>query len=404
MPLPIRCLFTRKISGDISPQLIEFIYYIPGALLVQSIFFMCFSFFYCCALRNAGKKNLKIVRFQYLSGRTFLLAWLIIFIISLLMLRELASNAGGILPMILSGYGVTEQFIGRNHLAIAFDWLSGLSVLLFSFALSKKSKFWILNALGLIIILSICYGIMGRRAALVVLGVAVMVLIHFCYRELKLREIVAALFLGFLVLNLIGLIRGGAYENLENMIEVIFEKNEKNQEEYSNNIFYTLTEGNFAVPFETLPQIMSRWGDTIAPRIGLTFVHGAALLIPNAIWEDRPLPLSNWYMREFYEINTPMNEGRQFYFLSESYLNFGLMGAVFWGLILGYGFLKILISFEKRKCNSFSLAFFSIAIGNLLNFVSSDLIGGLLAFLKGIAFPIIILYLTVLLVNRIRNF
>lgn len=390
LPLSIRCLFTLEVEGGISPQLHDFASYLPGALLLQSVFFILFSFFYCRTLRIHRRKKF-IINSIYLNKYIFLGLWSIILIISILMIRELASQVGGIIPLILSGYGVTELFVGRSHLVIAFDWISGLAILLLSFSIYKKSRFWAFASLGLLAVLTGAYAIMGRRAVLVVLGISTLALIHFSYREIKLKSLIVVLVSGFLALNVLGLLRGDSYENFSSMIEVVLEKNQRNQAEDSAGLMYTVTTGNFAIPFETMPQIMSRWGDSIFPRMGITFVSSAALLVPNALWVDRPLPLANWYMREFYDSDTPLNEGRQFYFLSESYLNFGPFGVILWALMFGMGMARILIGVENRKDNFLIIAFFSLFVGNILNLISSDFFGWMIAFFKGFGFPAIIL-------------
>ena len=393
LPLPIRSLYTDDIEGDISPQLNDFIGYFPFSLILESIFIGMFSIIYCFFIKKKVRRGFSEVNYKELSITSFIVIWIAFMVISINMLINLSSNVGGVLSFILLGYSVTEQFIGKNYLVVSLEWIPALSVLLMAFSLSKRWKFGIYVALFLLGIEILSLSIMGRRASLTALIMALLLTYHYGFKAISFKKILVILFILFIGLNLIGLLRGDSYDNLSNLFEIVLERNNQLGESGERDLFYTLTTGNFTVPFESFPQIISRWGDSISPRFGLTFLNDLSLIIPNALWESRPLPLANWYMREFYDSNAAMNEGRQFFFLSESYLNFGPIGTPIWALMYGYIFSSFIFYVIRRLNNPFILSFMCLLFGSILNLVASDLMGGLVSFIKGYGFPLIILML-----------
>lgn len=104
-------------------------------------------------------------------------------------------------------------------------------------------------------------------------------------------------------------------------------------------MFYTLTIGEFVVPFETLPQMIRSVGSEIRPQFGLTYIKDVMLWVPSVLFPDRPPTLTHWYMETFYGEGHGLNIGRSFFFLSEGYLNFGILGVfitmLLWGAFLG---------------------------------------------------------------------
>lgn len=400
LPLPIRCLYTDTIEGDISPQLHDFIGYLPFSLILESFFIGLFSITYCFFIRKKVRREFRQVNFGELTLFNFIGVWIIFMLISISMLIILSSNVGGIQSFILLGYSVTEQFIGKNYLVVSLEWIPALTVILMAFSLSKKWKFGIFVAIFLLITEMLSLSIMGRRGSLTALLMALFFIYHYGYKPITLKFFLVLLFMVFVGLNLIGLLRGDSYANLADFYDVVLERNNQLNTSGDIDLFYTLTTGNFTVPFETLPQVISRWGDSITPRLGLTIFNDLSLLVPSALWESRPLPLANWYMREFYDSSAAMNEGRQFFFLTESYLNFGPLGAPIWALIYGYLFSIFVFYVIRRLKNPFVLSLMSMLSGSILNLVSSDLISGLVSFMKGYGFPLITFILIAMLLNK----
>jgi hypothetical protein len=316
--------------------------------------------------------------------------------VALWMLMRLASEAGGLLGLVLMGYRVTETFVGEGHLAVGFEWLTAVSVVALAFALRPRRRVLLALVAGLMLVQTAAYAVMGRRAALVMLVGACLYLSHALWRRLSMKAWVAMGLAGFLALNLIGLLRGDKYEDVASLVETVATRGESLREPgEQSNLFYTLTTGHFVVPFETLPQVMRTFGDAYAPGFGAYTVRSLLLLVPAAIWEDRPLPLASWYMKAFYE-DTALNEGRQFFFLSEAYMNFGALGAAVWALLFAWGWHAIARLTDARRDDPLATSFVAILVGSTLTVVAADS-GFVIAFLKGYGLPVLVVALVRLL-------
>lgn len=377
--------------GDISTHLSSFSGYIPIALLLCTLFNFVFSFSYRkFVMRKVYKPNSNEPK--KLSTKETILIYFI-FSLSLWLLYKLGREVGGIWGLILSGYRVTELFINKGQYAVGFEWIITLSLLLWGNALISQNKKKIYLYLLLLLTVSISFTIMGRRAALVIIIGSSIYLFHQLYRPIKTYKILLIGILGFFMLTFIGFLRGDSYENISSLINKIQDKNKRIDNGTSVNFYYTITSGNFAVPFETFPQLIKSFGDEYNPGFGTYSLNSATFIVPSALWANRPLPLSNWYMKEFYGV-TQLNEGRQFFLLSAPYMDFGPLGVIFAGLLfaLFWGFiLKIGTVYSK---DALAITFVALTISSILNIVSSDLLGWIVVFSKGYGLPIIVIGIT----------
>lgn len=401
LPLPIHCLVTERswwISGNISNNIYNFAPDIPYAVFLSSFFNFIFVLFFSIGIKI--KYNKPKYEFLRKPNKLFFYFFILFFIVCVLMLNELSSSVGGIDNMILLGYKITELFIGQQHYAIAFEWIYSLIILYFVYAINSKNKKKLIISIISIIMMGLVYLILGRRGALVVLGISVLFIYDYLVKSISTTKLVIIILIGFFSLNVLGLIRGDSYNNVDNAIDIISEKSKNYSEQnvFQNNMFYTLTTGNFAIPFESFPQIINSFGDDYPPGFGIYTIQSLSLIIPNSVWENRPLPLSNWYMETFYG-ETKLNEGRQFFILTSSYMDFGAFGilfiAVFFGMVISY--LSKNMHYYKNDVIKFTLL--ALLIGNILNVVSNDLSGFIVAFSKSYVFPVLFL---ALFTKRIR--
>lgn len=396
LPLPTRAIFTSAIEGDVSPQLPQFAPYLSAALLYCAVFNVVFAGTYLRQWRARAAVSRSAA--PRAIGRW---EWAVLAVVSgmaLWMLVRLAADAGGLLQLVLLGYGVTESFVGAGHYAVGFEWLTGATVVAWAIALHARRRALVVGMGALLLVQIAAYVIMGRRSALVVLGGASVYLVHALYRRLTVRSACAVVAAGFVALNVIGLLRGDKYEDLASIAEGVATRGESFRESGDrSDLFYTLTTGHFAVPFETLPQVIRTFGETYAPGVGAYTLRSFALFVPAGIWEDRPLPLANWYMKTFYG-ETALNEGRQFFFLSEAYMNFGALGAFVWALLFAWGWLGVSRFVEHHSRDPLAASLVAMLIGSSLALVAADS-GFVVAFLKGYALPIF----AVALVRRLRT-
>ena len=163
---------------------------------------------------NLPSKSKKLNKLSSLSAleKLFLFG---LFSFSLFLLELLGKEVGGIYGLALKGYGVTELFIGKGHLANAFDWICGILLLFLGNAfLEKKSKLsinmWLLSFLFLILI----FTVMGRRATIVYICLSSLFLYHALYKPIRFKKLCCLMVLLFVFLNVVGKLRQSNYENI----------------------------------------------------------------------------------------------------------------------------------------------------------------------------------------------
>lgn len=401
LPLPIRLLFTKKADGSIASDLLRFVGYFPEALALDALFLTLFAFVFRVTIVHFMPHLSAPARTRRLPVRVFLLLWLALAVVSLLLIVGLARSAGGILPMILRGYGVTDMFVGQGLYAVGMPWLMSLSVLLLAYTRMRGLRVGQWTALLLIALEFAALLLMARRAALVGLGISVLVVWHYLFHRLSRKSLALILLAGFLAMNLLGLLRGGSYTSVSNAVTTLGQKSDSISSSGKLDIFYTLTSGNFILPFQTMPNIMSQMGGQVQLQWGKTSLRALALVIPHALWRDRPEPLSNWYMRKFIDSNAQSNQGVQFFFLSESYLDFGPFGPILWALLYGVGMAWISVWLARRLDNAVYLTLFALLVGNTLNTIASDSFGAVVVFTKVAAAPCLV-FLMIAMTGRYR--
>jgi hypothetical protein len=97
-------------------------------------------------------------------------------------------------------------------------------------------------------------------------------------------------------------------------------------------------------PAGPMVSVVSVISDDVPLRYGKTYITNIGVIIPKAVWPDRPLSLSEEFARDFLK---DYSEGRGLGYspLAESFLNFHIPGAFIQFLIFGFlfgGFLQFL--------------------------------------------------------------
>ena len=384
-PLSFFYLTGEVASGNISLDIFSFGTYIPFSLFLSSLFIIFLSLLF-----KQWNSNFKVEssKLEVLS-KVDIIIILLLFVISILLLLELGKSVGGITMLILKGYSVTELFIGKGHYAVAFEWISTIILLFFSDSLLKRKKGNIFLSIISLMILILVFSVMGRRAAVVVLiGTAIMCY-NLLYARIKIVYLVTLVSVGFLFLTYVGYLRGQSYDDITTSIESMKNKSERIADDNDTDMFYTLKTGNFSVPFETLPRIISTSGENYYFGFGYYSLSSISNIVPTFIWEDRPIPLSSWYMKEFYGV-TNLNEGRQFFLLTTPFMDFGPFGILFFAVVFAFFLTKLNCLHKNNSRNALIITLISLFFGCLMNLISNDFLGFMLAFIKGYAFPIIL--------------
>lgn len=384
-PLSLFFLSGDVASGDISPDIYNFGSYIPFSLFLSSVFILIVSMVFK-QLSSSKELSSKVVVLSNID--VSLLSILFLFCVYLLM--ELGKSVGGIAMLVLKGYSVTEVFIGKGQYAVAFEWISTIIILFFSNSLLKRNKLLIWLSVSSLLFMVLIFSVMGRRAAVVVLIGTALMCYNLLYARIKLVYLVLLVSVGFLFLTYVGFLRGQSFDDVSTGIESIQKKSDRLSDDEGADMLYTLKTGNFAVPFETLPKIISSSGESYYYGFGYYSLSSIFNIIPTFIWENRPIPLSNWYMKEFYGVSN-LNEGRQFFLLTAPYMDLGPFGVVIFAIILGVFFVKVNSLYINYSKNTLVITLISLFFGCLMNMISNDFLGFIIAFVKGYAFPILIL-------------
>ena len=385
LPLPIAVIMGTE-GGNLSEDLFTFQDKIPLALIYTSIFLFVFTM--CSRLKTPNFNIINYIKKKVIRARIsiFTPLWVSLVVVSFTLLMILASQVGGMSNLFLKGYKITDLFVGQGHFAIAFEWLSALLVIWTARGAVSGNKYRYSAGIVMLSLYLLLLLVIGRRGMVVVVGLStVYLMIQSGYiRRLSLFVPFAAL--GFILLSWIGLVRGESYDSFAELISILVAKT--NDLAAAGDLFvnlsYTLTSGLFVVPFESLPQLMLRFNELGDFWYGSSVFQSLLLLVPGFLVSERPLPLSNWYMQEFYGGGFALNEGRQFFFLSEAYLNFGWLGCVLWAILVAI--IIRIFSCNGRLSSYQLLAIRALFFGNLLNFVASDTTSFFVAFLKGYGF------------------
>jgi hypothetical protein len=308
---------------------------------------------------QAGGRDNSRLAFVLLSGFSLVLIFL------------LTQQAGGLIPFLLLGYRSSEETFGRGYLAIGFPWLFVSTLFLLArYARYRRRLDALLFALALAATLGMQL-LQGNRSVLVYVGIVVLVFVHYAVKPLRWYVLGPLAITVFLALNLVGLMRGSDYESFDDLYERSAGVAERSGHG-EDNMFYTLTIGEFVVPFETLPQMVRTVGISDTPWYGVSVLRTPLYLIPGAIFPDRPLPLANWYMRRFYGGGYGLNEGRAFFFLAEGYLNFMFAGVVLVALLGGFGWGALHRWMLSNAGNPFVVMIYALAVGFIFRAIAGD--------------------------------
>lgn len=334
IPLPLRAYMTKEIEGDVTEHLLEILPYMPVAVFMTALSLPLFVWGYYS--RFSDRVASRLPRPQI--GKNLTAPAISLAVVSLFLLVQLARSSEGLLNFILLGYGASAEIYGKGHLAIGFPWLFVACLfLLYRYAIRKKTLDLALFVASFFI-LSGMFLLMGSRNMIVYMGLTVALFWHNAIRPIRFKRLAVLGLSCFLALNMVGYLRTSNYQSLTDFWTTSTSAYRESSGT-SGRMLYTLTIGEFVVPFETLPQMIRSVGSELPPQLGLTYIKDAMLWIPSVLFPDRPPTLTHWYMETFYGEGHGLNIGRSFFFLSEGYLNFGLLGVfatmLAWGAFLG---------------------------------------------------------------------
>lgn len=337
LPLAIRFYITTEIEGNVSPALMQFAPWLPISVVMTAFALPVFVVSYYSIWAKVLGGYIPLMPDKGLRG-TGVSIWLLT-VLSVLLIYLLTESLGGIIAFLLLGYKSSEETFGRGYLAVGFPWLVVAMLAWLDRYASLRKIIDAIWGVGLFFINTAIFTITGNRGMLMYMAIALIVFVNYRIRRIGLTTLLPVALVGFLALNLMGSLRASSYENIGDFIEKTFVTSPAAAERDRESFFYTITIGEFVVPFETLPQVIRTIGFNDIPWLGWSYLRAPVYLIPSFIFPDRPLPIGNWYMENFYGNGYGLNEGRAFFFLAEGYLNFGPFGillvAMAWGCLWG---------------------------------------------------------------------
>jgi len=363
LPLPIRALISDLIEGDVTEHLPQLKPFLPLAVLYATMGLVCLAVGYYSPMSRAVGRLLPhppvVRRPRVYFGAGVLAAF------SVVLILLLTAQVGGVLAFVLLGYGSSAETFGRDYLAIGFPWLFVASLLLLYRYAVYRQRTDVVLFIAAFVVNVLIQALLGNRSTILYMGLSAGLFVHYSIRPLTPKVILPIAVVGFLALNIFGYLRGSKYESFADFTTRTTDVATRisSNGDLKRGWVYTLTTGEFVVPFETLPEMMRSVGTSVSPRLGATYLQAPLFVIPSAVFPDRPLPLANWYMAQFYGSGFGLNEGRAFFFMSEGYLNFGPAGIVLvtllWGVL--WGGVRDYIRFARGNPGSGLLAALSVA-------------------------------------------
>lgn len=372
LPLPVRYCFTTEIEGNVSPYLPDFAPYLAFSVGLTAIALVVFVLTYYSGWSRKLGDRVPLLRDRSDSG-TGVGIWTLVGL-SVLLIYLLAEPLGGVVAFLLLGYNSSAETFGRGYFAVGFPWLVVATLaLLDRFAVTRS---WLDAGLCLALLamdLAI-FAVTGNRSMMMYLAMALLIFFHFRIRRISLSMLLPVAVAGFLALNVMGSLRSSNYESLADFSGKIFSSAESGPTVEKESYFYTLTIGEFVVPFETLPQMVRTIGVTEVPWFGVSFLRAPVYMIPSFILPDRPLPLSNWYMEKFYGGGFGLNEGRQFFFLSEGYLNFGPLGVMLVAAVWGVGWGALHRWMQRGRARFGTVLIYALLTAYMFRCIAGDVV------------------------------
>lgn len=381
-PLTLRYISDLPIEGNVTQYFYDLKNIYSYSLIVVTI---CISLFYISYKLSSSIIFTRIIRNKSSNiernGLNYTLAGYVLLVFGLFLFLVLSLPYGGPVGVILQGYAVTEIFSQNPLLASSISIISTSSIIfLCAYVQSHKRKYLFIS---IIIITSaiLLQIILARRSEIAVWSLMYVIFYSILVKHISLKKILPLILFGFIFLNLLGFARQANYESIGSFT-TSFSEQYNNLENDKSGMFYTITTGQFVIPYETVPMLMEKLSYS-EMKYGTTLFDIILQWIPRSIWTDKGYGNGVWYYRTYYDPNGLPNEGRQFFFLAEGYLNFGLIGIFLWSILWGFFWknISLLIKFQN-KVSILTAYLYSSYTASMLTLIASDSVGIFVAFIK----------------------
>ena len=181
----------------------------------------------------------------------------------------------------------------------------------------------------------------GARGAMFATLCSIVIFIHYRIKRFRLPTMVLGVFCSILLLHAIALVRSTS--KLSEMVDIFVTQT-------TGNVSHLLDlsgSGELLVGLNLMKTIEAISAGDSKFNYGKGFVDDILCYIPRAIFPDRPLPLGDKFVVEFYPGVHEMGGGYGLFFLQDGYWSFGLIGvfvslfAYSWALSRIYFYFKI---------------------------------------------------------------
>lgn len=401
VPLPVRAWVTMDIEGNVSRYLPLFASYLPLSLALTALSLPVFAASYYSPFTRRWGERLPLLAPMGLGATR--VGGLSLVVLSIVLIYLLTADIGGLLPFLLHGYMSSKVTFGHGYLAVGFPWLLVAMVLLLDCYAAGRKKLDLLMFVVLLLVNIAIHTVTGNRMMLMYLSIVLCTFIHFRVRRLSSWLLLPVAVAGFFALNMIGIVRGSYYYNITDFTGTTSSSLEGIRGNNWEDLFYTVSIGEFVVPFETFPQVIRSVGVTEWPWMGWSFLRAPAQFIPSAIFPDRPLTMAASYMANFYGEGYGLNEGRQYFFLAEGYLNFGPLGvfllAAVWGVVWG-----ALHRWMQRGSDRFgTVLIYALLVGFMFRCIAGDFVSLLVGTTQQSLSAVILIFVVARLIGSRRR-
>jgi hypothetical protein len=372
LPLSIRARVSDVVEGDVTEHLPQLRPFLPAAVSYTALALIVFAFAYYSRIATSLGRSLPHTPLRA-KPRPYV-AFAIVGAIAVFLIALLTRAVGGFLPFMLLGYAASAETFGRGYLAVGFPWLFVASLfLLISYQRTRRRR----DVVAFIVLLAIQIGlqlVLGDRSLVLYMVLTVGMFFHFAIRPLSPKALVASAVVSFVFLTGVGLVRSSMYGSIDDVVQrtTASATSLRSSGNALADWTYPLTVGEFAVPFETMAEMIRSTGTRIPAEFGLTYLKAPLFFIPSVLFPSRPAPLATWYVNTFYGGGFGKNEGREFFFLAEGYLNGGpggvLLLAILWGVLWG-GIAQYLRSADG---NPGSVLLVALSIAFLFRAIAGD--------------------------------
>ena len=333
--------------------------------------------------KKLGRKKMTICNnFNYFKREELLFA---IFILVLCVI-----NKERIVEMLFN-FGMGKSYV-ENAVRSARTVFSGPLALLSSYFINgllsfsfykmyKKRKLLLIYCIPVMIV-GMYYLTSGGRTVLLFIAVLILVLINYYYQNIKFRYFFLLGMAGVVGMVLLGHLR--AANSISGMIELLFHSDiTRISNVRSSGEFYNTT----GTLFSYLEGI--RCG-TWEYNMGESYITEILVFIPYFLFQNRPLPLPEQYMRDFHP-EAPMGTGHGWFVLNDGFMSFGVLGIAIEMLLFGILLAHLYRNFVRNKDNGFAAVLYSYLCVYMLIIVRGSVLGSVKNYMLEML-PIILLF------------